>query len=66
MAKRTVTINGRLAEQTSTLEGLFDDMRVMLEARRADYLASAERVTEILQTLAPRPRVGRPRKTAQA
>lgn len=66
MAKRTVTVNERAMNGLSSLESVFEDMRVMLEARKADYLASAERINEILSSMSPKPRVGRPPKARHA
>lgn len=43
------------------LESTLDEIRVLLEARRAEYQVSADRITEILTSLMPaKPRVGRP------
>jgi hypothetical protein len=51
-----------LATEQQPLERIFDDLRVLLEARRQEYHAAAERITEILTSMAPKPRVGRPPK----
>lgn len=45
------------------LEAALDDIRVLLEARRAEYQSAALRITDILSSLTPKPRVGRPPKT---
>lgn len=47
----------------SPLETTLDEIRSLLEARRAEYSGSVERITEILQSLTvPTPRIGRPPK----
>lgn len=61
MAK-TRTLNPAAANTLEPLESVFDDLRVLLEARRNEYQGAADRISEILQTLAPKPRVGRPPK----
>lgn len=50
---------------SSALEGVFEDMRVMLTAKRAEYQAAADRISEILATIAPKPRIGRPPKAKE-
>ena len=44
------------------LDSALDDIRVVLEARRAEYQGAVDRITDILNTLAPKPRIGRPPK----
>lgn len=43
------------------LEATLDDVRVLMETRRAEYQTSADRLSEIIATLVtPKPRIGRP------
>lgn len=44
------------------LESTLDDVRVLLEARKALYQGASDRITEILASLQPKPRIGRPPK----
>jgi len=44
------------------LDMVFEDLRVVLEARRAEYQSAADRIRDIIESFAPRPRVGRPPK----
>lgn len=44
------------------LETALEDVRVLLEARREEYQGAADRITEILASLQPKPRIGRPPK----
>lgn len=59
----TVGTNGDLVEQ-QPLERIFDDIRTLLEARRGEYQMAADRITDILTSMAPKPRIGRPPKGA--
>ena len=62
MARNGSVTAERVSSGLSTLDAVLDDMRALLEARKAECLASADRITDILSTIAPRPRVGRPPK----
>jgi len=42
------------------LEQLFEDMRTMLTAKRAEYQAAADRISDIIGSITPKPRIGRP------
>lgn len=54
-----------LAVEMPPLERFFDEMRTLMEARRAEYQSAADRITDILSSMAPKPRIGRPPKGAQ-
>lgn len=58
MAKRATLT----APQVEPLEGVLDDIRVLLEAKRLEYQTAVDRISDILGTLAPKPRIGRPPK----
>lgn len=53
-----------LTDAGPMMESFFDELRTLMEARRAEYQASADRISEILTTLNPKPRIGRPPKQA--
>ncbi len=59
MTKRLVAEN---RVEPESLERVFEDLRTLLESRRTDYQAAADRITDILSSMAPKPRVGRPPK----
>lgn len=59
---RTTTraVDPSLSSTLEPLEAVFTDLRVLLEARRAEYVAAADRITDILTSMQPKPRIGRP------
>lgn len=46
------------------LEAALDDIRMLLEARQSEYQSAANRISDILATLNPKPKVGRPKVRA--
>ena len=47
---------------TGDVDALFEGMKATLEQKKAEYETALARIEDMLQTLAPRPRVGRPPK----
>ena len=47
----------------STLESVLGELKVLLETRRMEALTTADRLADILSSLSPKPRIGRPPKT---
>lgn len=59
------TTEGENVVEQQPLERIFDDLRTMLEARRQEYQMAANRITDILTSMEPKPRIGRPPKGAK-
>lgn len=57
---RTTTLNAKATETMEPLESTLEDIRVLVEARRVEYLSAAARLQDILLSMAPKPRIGRP------
>lgn len=51
-----------LGDGLASLETVLNEVKVLLETRRTEYLSSAQRIADILDAMAPGPRIGRPRK----
>lgn len=62
--KTAPSTNGDADPGLKPLEVTLDEIRTLLESRRQEYQVSADRIGDILTTLSPKPRIGRPPKTA--
>lgn len=49
--------------ELESVEALFEDLKVTLQAKKAAYETAAARIADVLESFAPSPRVGRPPKT---
>lgn len=51
-----------LAVPTDSLERVLEELKILLRARRTEFQSAADRISEILTSMEPKPRVGRPPK----
>jgi len=50
----------------ASIDVVLEELRTLLEARRTEYLSAADLLGDILASMAPKPRIGRPRKDGHA
>lgn len=58
----TPSPNGDTESGLKPLEVTLEEVRTLLESRRQEYQVSADRIVDILGSLDPKPRIGRPPK----
>ncbi len=62
MSPRTKVYTAPATAEPSSMDELLEDIRTLLAARRAEHTAAMSSIDDILTSITPKPRIGRPTK----